>query len=364
MKLFPLIIITILYILTLTLYNFSLYKLLTDKEFGHQYYLILLYFLCEIFSFFHYFISKKEIMIGDINPYIVTTEMSPYLSISDLSNNISNNIGNNSEISNIRNNSDNSSITITSNNLSPNDSMDSDISTIPFIGIKCISFILSGFIDFLSKLFIYNGIKYMNQDSILRCLIEIIIVSLASFFILRLKNIYYSIIGLSIIIVYLLIFILSQKIKANIIGIVILSEGGFINSILYLVQYKFFIKGEQFIYRIVSWEGLYGTIFGLIFLILASLISCPFEQNNNNDNKDNDFAFTSFCNGNKIEESLITFLSAIKNNVGWFILYLISCLFYSFLGVFITKYINVIYRVSLDTFRMLFFIIAILIFNQ
>ena len=116
----------------------------------------------------------------------------------------------------------------------------------------------------------------MNQDSILRCLIEIIIVSLASFFILRLKNIYYSIICLSIIIVYLLIFILSQKIKANIIGIVILSEGGFINSILYLVQYKFFIKGEQFIYRIVYWEGLYGTIFGLIFFFLLSFISCFF----------------------------------------------------------------------------------------
>ena len=367
MKTLSLLIITIIYLITLSLYNFSLYKLLTDKDFGHQYYLIFIYFLCEIVSFVLFFIPKRReiIITGDINAYIVITEMNASLSISDISNNniISNNIVNNSSISNIRKNSDNSSISITSNNISSNGSIDSNISKIPFVGIKCISFILSGFLDFLSKLFIYNGIKYMSQDSILRCLIEIIIVSFFSFIILKLNHIYYSIIGLLIIILYLLIFIISNKAKVNLHGILILCEGGLINSIQYLIQSKFFLKGEKFIYRIVSWEGLYGTIFCSLFLIVASFISCPFEQNEKDD-KYNDFPLTSFCNGNKLEEYLIAFLSEIKNNIAWFILYSISCIFYSFLGVFITKYINVIYRVSLDAFRMLFFIIVLLIINK
>ena len=173
MKIFLFVLVTVFYLIVLTLYNYSLYKLLTSKNFGHQYYLILIYFLCELFSFFDYFISKKrEIIIGDINPYIVTTELSYSLSISDISNNNISNIGNSSSISNIRNNSDNSNLSMTSNNLSSNGSIDSNISKIPFIGIKCISFILSSFLDFLSKIFIHNGIKYMHQDSILRCIIE------------------------------------------------------------------------------------------------------------------------------------------------------------------------------------------------
>ena len=361
MKIFVFTLITVIYLVVLTLYNYSLYNLLTNENFGHQYYLILIYFLCELFSFFDIFISKKrEIIIGDINPYIVTTELGYSLSISDISNNNISNIGYSSSISNIRNNSDNSSISITSNNLSSNGSIDSSISKIPFIGIKCVSFILSGFIDFLSKLFIYNGIKYMYQDSILRCLVELLIVSLGSLFLLKLKNYYYTIIGLSIIVLYLLLFIIFHKAKENGTGTLLLLEGGLSNSILYLIQSKFFFKGEHYIYRIVSWEGFYGSIFSLLILILASIISCPFEKS---DYTKNDFDFYSLCNGNKLENDFLSFASGIKSNIGWFIAYLFSCIFYSYLGVFITRYINVIYRVSLDSFRMLFFIITLLIFN-
>lgn len=368
MKLFPLLIITFIYLIILTLYNFSLYKLLTNEEFGHQFYLILIYFLCEIFSFFHYFCSYKDIIIGDISPYIESTEMSGFLSISEISNNNNINInlsnfGNNSDISNIRKNSDNSNITINSNNnISSDETSESDIETVPFIGIKSISFIITGFLDFLSKMFIYNGIKYMYQDSILRCLIEMLIVSFGSLIILKLKNtyVYYSLIGLSMIILYLIFFIISHKVKANSIGILILSEGGILNSIQYLIHSHFFIKGERYIYRIIAWEGLFGSIFSFIFLIIASIITCPFEPND----KNNDFAFKSFCNGITFEDSLITFFSNIKNNLVWFFIYLISCIFYSFLGVFIIRYVNVIYRVSLDSFRMLFFIIIVLIISK
>lgn len=360
MKIFLFLLITVFYLIVLTLYNYSLYKLLTSENFGHQYYLILIYFLCELFSFFDYFISKKrEIIIGDINPYIVTTELSYSLSISDISNNNISNIGNNSSISNIRNNSDNSSLSMTSNNLSSNGSIDSNISKIPFIGIKCISFILSSFLDFLSKIFIYNGIKYMYQDSILRSIIELLLVCLGSLFLLKIKNYYYAIIGLSIIVLYLLIFIISHKANGNGTGTLLLLEGGLLNSIQYLIQSKYFYKGEHYIYRIVSWEGLYGSAFSLLILIIASIISCPFEKSDKNNN----FDFYSLCNGNKLENNFLSFISEIKNNIGWFIAYIISCIFYSYLGVFITRYINVIYRVSLDAFRMLFFIIILTILN-
>ena len=189
MKILPLIIITTIYLIVLCLYNYSLYKLLTNKNFGHQYYLILIYFICECFSIIYYFIPRKgEIIIGDINPYILTTELTASLSISDISNNNISNIYNysNSNISNTRNNSDNSCVS--DNNLSNLNSEDSNISKIPFVGIKCVSFILSSFLDFLSKLFIYHGIKYMNQDSILRCVFEILIISCGSKIILKLKN--------------------------------------------------------------------------------------------------------------------------------------------------------------------------------
>lgn len=360
MKIFLFVLVTVFYLIVLTLYNYSLYKLLTSKNFGHQYYLILIYFLCELFSFFDYFISKKrEIIIGDINPYIVTTELSYSLSISDISNNNISKIGNSSSISNIRNNSDNSSLSMTSNNLSSNGSIDSNISKIPFIGIKCISFILSSFLDFLSKIFIYNGIKYMYQDSILRSIIELLLVCLGSLFLLKIKNYYYAIIGLSIIVLYLLIFIISHKANGNGTGTLLLLEGGLLDSIQYLIQSKFFYKGEHYIYRIVSWEGLYGSAFSLLILIIASIVSCPFEKSD----EDNNFDFYYLCNGNKLENNFLSFISGIKNNYGWFIAYIISCIFYSYLGVFITRYINVIYRVSLDAFRMLFFIITLIILN-
>ena len=369
MKLLPFLLITIIYLIILTLYNYSLYKLLTDENFGHQYYLILIYFLSELFSFFYYFYSKKRgLIIGDINPFIVATELTASLSISDISNN--NNFSNfgNSSLSNIRTNSDNSSIDIMSNN--SNDSMDSNITTIPFVGIKCVGFTLSSFFDFISKLFIYNGIKYMHQDSILRNIIEIIMVSVGSLYILKIKNIYYLLIGLSIIVLYLFIFFVSHKIKANINGIILLLEGGLINALQYLVHSNFFLKGEQFIYRIVSWEGIFGSIFSFLILIISINISCPFEQNDDNNNsvinneKENSFHFNSLCNGNRLEDGLSVFFTDVKNSVGWFITYIISCMFYSFFGVLITKYINAVYRVSLDSFRMLFLIIVLLFFNK
>ena len=369
MKLLPFLLITIIYIILLTLYNYSLYKLLTSENFGHQYYLILIYFLSELFSLFYYFCSKKRgIIIGDINPFIVTTELTASLSISDISNNNNfSNIGN-SSISNIRSNSDNSSIDIGSNN--SNDSMDSNITTIPFVGIKCVSFTLSSFFDFLSKIFIYNGIKYMHQDSILRCIIEIIMVSVGSLYILKIKNIFYLLIGLIIIILYLFIIFISHKSKTNINGIILLLEGGLMDSIQYLVHSNFFIKGEQFIYRVISWEGIFGSIFSFLILIITINVSCPFEQNDdNNDNviineKDNSFQFNSLCNGNKLENNIFSFFSDIEKNIVWFLLYIFSCMLFSFFGIFITKYINAVYRVSLDSFRMLFFITVLLFFNK
>ena len=359
MKLFPLILITISFLIILTVHNFCLYKLLTNEDFGHHYYLILIYFICEIFSFFFYFISKrKDIIIGDINPYIVTTEMNASFSVSETSNNNISNIS----ISNIRNNSD-SSISITSNNISLDDSIDTNISKIPFIGIKCVSFLISSFLDFLSKIFIYNGIKYMHHDSISRNLIELLIIILGNHIILKLrKSFYYSIVGLVIIIIYLLIFIIAKNVKDNFTGSLLLIEGGLMNSIQYLMQSKFFLKGEQFIYRVVSWEGIYGTIFSFLTVIIASVIECPFEEEDNYS--DNNYTFNSFCNGKNLEGNLLSFLSDIKNNLGWFIFYIISCILYPFLGVFIIKYINVVYRVSLDSFRMLFFIIIMIIVQK
>ena len=161
----------------------------------------------------------------------------------------------------------------------------------------------------------------------------------------------------------MLIYCVSSKIKGNPLGIFLLTEGGILDSIQLLIQIKYFSKGELYIHRIIFWEGVYGSIFSILTLISLPFIACPFKKDNQIE-QNNYFNYHSFCNGDNLEDKLLLFFSGIKNNVIWFIIYLISCLFYSFLGVFIIKYINAVYKVSIDTLRMFFFIIVLHINNK
>ena len=55
-----LIFLTIIYFLLSLLFNYSLYPLLMENEYNDQYFLIFIYFLSDIFSFFFLIIAKKK----------------------------------------------------------------------------------------------------------------------------------------------------------------------------------------------------------------------------------------------------------------------------------------------------------------
>lgn len=372
--------ITIIYMLILFLYNYSLYKLLTFKSFGHQYYLIFIYFFAEIFNFILYwFFKKKDIIIGDIHPYIYC-EMSDDMALNEISNQTTSNITNtNNELQNSHNSGEIINTSNTSSNLSLSNS---DIiysnSIIPYVAVKINSFVLSGFLDFVSKIFIFNGIKYMHQESIIRCLIELVLLSIGSKYCLNAKisNILlYLSIGILMIVIYIILYFLYPIIKEQYFGFLLFGEGAVLTCAQYLLHVKFFQKGELYILRIVSWEGIFGTIFSAILVFASIYLECPFLNNTtyhiDKDKSsvdkmpiDNNTEYLFFCNGNTLESNLMDFFGDLQYRWGWFLFYFLSCLFYSFIGVFITKSINVVYRVSLDTCRMMLFIIIGIVFNK
>lgn len=68
----------------------------------------------------------------------------------------------------------------------------------PFIGMKWPSFIFPAIFDFLSKFFIFHGLKILESDIIFRAIIELIIVFIFSKLMLQSKYNNFSIVGVII----------------------------------------------------------------------------------------------------------------------------------------------------------------------
>ena len=350
MRVFPLIIITFLYLIIVSIFNYSSYSLLTSSSFGHQYYLIIIYFLSETLAVVCFFIPKKdEIFIDDQLGPLTTNLNATFASTSEIPQNTNpnNSITNVTGINNSNNYNNNTTINYT----------ETIESVRPFVGMKWISFIIPSLIDFISKLCLFNGIKYMKKDLIFRCIIEIIIGMIASKLIynypIKCYALFSSFIILCILVMSFIYFQISRYMpslfsdKEELTGIIFIIIGEILESSQFVIQALFFQTGEPFFYRTLSYEGVYGSILSIFTLFITMLCSCPYNNDNNLD---------SFCNGDSLEKGMGNFFSDIAKNYKWFIFYFFSCIFNSFIGVFITKHISLIYRMTIESCKIFFYI--------
>ena len=195
MRIFPLIIIPLIYLIVVTIFNYCFISLITNKTFGHHYYLILIYFILESLSVICFLIPKKkeEIIIDNqLGPLSTHNLNSTMTTTTEIRQNSFQNSNTNDNLSAMNNSNNNSTLNYS----------ESEVSVRPFVGMKCISFIIPSLLDFLSKIFIFNGIKYLEKDNIFRCILELIIGIIGGKLMNKLTTKFYTLLG-PLIILYL-----------------------------------------------------------------------------------------------------------------------------------------------------------------
>jgi len=349
MKINTLIIITVIYLILSILFNYSIFQLLIINKSNDQYFLIFIYFLSEVFAFLFYFLPKSK-------DKIISYTLGPII-ISDESMNISN-----TSIS------DNN---ITTNNITTSfNATDSQMSTMqPFVGMKWISFLVPSIFDFLSKFCIFNGLKMIGNEIILRSIVELVIVLSLSKIVLKSQYKKFSILGVLIILFGLIIsafyYHLSKSIKLyfdndsyGLLGMFLCVLGEIFGGIQLFFQVKYFKIGEKYSYREIAWEGLFGLIFSFLFFELSLIIPCSNENNNDENNTEIHKIFL-YC----YRDSLPPFkflLSNIKNNIAWNIIFFLFSMFYNLFGVILIKYIGEVYKAAINVSRISIILLLIM----
>lgn len=349
MKINTLIIITVIYLILSILFNYSIFQLLIINKSNNQYFLIFIYFLSEVFAFLFYFLPKSK-------DKIISYTLGPII-ISDESMNISN-----TSIS------DNN---ITTNNITTSfNATDSQMSTMqPFVGMKWISFLVPSIFDFLSKFCIFNGLKMIGNEIILRSIVELVIVLSLSKIVLKSQYKKFSILGVLIILFGLIIsafyYHLSKSIKLyfdndsyGLLGMFLCVLGEIFGGIQLFFQVKYFKIGEKYSYREIAWEGLFGLIFSFLFFELSLIIPCSNENNNDENNTEIHKIFL-YC----YRDSLPPFkflLSNIKNNIAWNIIFFLFSMFYNLFGVILIKYIGEVYKAAINVSRISIILLLIM----
>jgi hypothetical protein len=351
-KSIPLIILVLLYLFFSSVFNYSLYCLSMENN-NHQFYMITIYFMGEIISFILFLLPFKQKIFLDYKAEPIN--MSP------------NNSNNNSSLS-----GDDSSLNI-DDEFENNDSSEIDNERYfnfehPFIGLKPISFLIPGLLDFFSKFLIINGINILNTDSLFRpvfCLLFTIIFSkiLLKINIDKSTKIGYLLIIISLIILALYYQFFEQVhklyLESNIIiGLSFFLVAELLSCFKNILQAKYFIIGDIHFFRIVAFEGLFGFILSVIILILAINLNCPLSIDNKYKN--------IFCNGKKIESDLFKTINDIKSNnkTKWALFYLSCPLFYSLFGALFSKYNGIMSRVSIEYCGICFWIVELAIINN
>lgn len=333
--------ISFIYLLLSTLFNFIVYQLIIKNHFPQRYFLIVIYFLGELFSFISFFMHKSK-------PNFLDVRVGPIINNEERITSISEN-----KLSFTENTTYNYS---TSVNLS-----ETEISTTtePFVGMKCISFLLPGLFDFLSKFLIFNGLFLLDSELILRSIIEIILALLIGKIVLKYSFDKLSIIGSFIIFLGLLISFIYYQIKKTIpglyysnsstIGVVFCIFGEIFGMIQYLFQSKYFKTGEKYFFREVAWEGFFGFIISIILFLLSLVYTCPKSDENSNNKYSHRNVICSYS-----ENPFSDLIEEINNNIIWNILFLLVSMFFSIFGVILIRYNSIIYRSAIDVCKIPF----------
>ena len=360
MKNNTLLLISILYLSLSIIFNYGIFRLLIIDEFKNQYFLIFIYFLSEIISFIFFFFpkSKDNIISNALGPIIINEGSFDISLISGNENNLSNNL------TTSLNATDNNLTNNVTTSLNATETRLSSLQQQPFVGMKFISFLIPGILDFLSKFFILNGIKLIGNEIIFRSIIQLLTILCLSFFLLKSKYINFSMKGVYVILGGLFSSFLyshfTKKLKLyfnldshGIIGAILCFIGEIFASFQIFFQKKYFNIGEKYCHREIAWEGLFGLIISFIFFGLSLLIHCPDENNDSIKNK-----FFYCYDSSQIPFTFL--LNNIKNNLIWNLLFFLVSIFYNLIGTILVKYIGEVYRVAVDVGRISIIVFLIL----
>ena len=342
-----LILITFVYFSLSILFNYGLYPLLITNKYSDQYFLIFLYFLAEIFSFFFLLYVKKneKKIVSAFGLKIGSEESINFSSLSETNGGMTTAV--------------NVSDTIVS-------------SMQPFIGMKWPSFLFPALFDFLSKFFILNGLKIMENDIILRAIVELLLVFSFSKLILQSTYNSFNLVG-SIIIFLSLIFVcfycqISKNIQLyfeyniySTIGMLLCILGEIFGAIQIFFQVKYIKIGEKHCCREIAWEGVFGLIISYIFFQF-SLWFPSYETNyNNNEILNKKFWY---CLKDETYSAIPYLFSNIKTNIIWYFLFFLVCILYNLIGNIISKYIGEVYRSSINVGRLSIIIFLVLFIHN
>lgn len=342
-----LILITVVYFSLSLLFNYSLYPLLITNEYSDQYFLIFIYFLSEIFSFFFLIFSKKneKKLVSTFGPVLGVEESVNFSTLSETYNNMT-----------------------TSINIS-----DTIISAMqPFIGMKWPSFFFPALFDFLSKFFIFNGLKILENDIILRAIVELLLVFSFSKILLQSTYNRFSLVG-SIIIFLGLIFVcfycqISKNIKLyfeynnySTIGMLLCIVGEIFASIQIFFQVKYIRIGEKHSCREIAWEGVFGLIISFIFFQFSLWFPSYASDYSESEKLGKKFWY---CLKDETYSAIPYLFTNIKNNIIWYFIFFLVCILYNLTGTIISKYIGEVYRSSINVGRFALIIFLVLFIHN
>lgn len=353
-KSIPLILLAFAYLFISCIFNYSLYSM-SKEHYIHQYYMIVIYFFGEINSFLLFLLPlKKEYFLDyKLGPII----FSPTNSNNNISSSISESEGDDALIEGDFENNNSSEIEYErSFNLEQ-----------PFIGLKSISYLIPGLLDFCSKLLIINGIHILTTDTIFRPVFCLIFTMSLSKIILKINIDTSTKIGYFLIIISLVLtgifyqYIGSVKdlfLESNVIfGISLFLLGELLSSFQYILQAKYFMIGDIYFFKVVAFEGLFGFILSIILLLFAINYDCPFQSKS----QYNYF----FCNGKNLESDLFKAIIDLKSKERiWAISYFFSPLLYSLFGALFIKYNGIISRVAIHCCGISFWIFSLAVLKN
>ena len=342
-----LIFLTIIYFILSLLFNYSLYPLLMTNKYNDQYFLIFIYFLSEIFSFLFLIIAKKKekkltVVFG---PIIGIEESINFSSLSETYNNIT-----------------------TSVNIS-----DTIVSSMqPFIGMKWPSFFFPALFDFLSKFFIFNGLKILENDIILRAIVELILVFSFSKILLHSTYNRFSVVGSIIIFISLIIICFYCQISKDIklyfeynnystVGMLLCIIGEIFSAIQIFFQVKYIRIGEKHCCREIAWEGVFGLIISYVIFQFSLLF--PSYETDYSENEKLSEKFW-YCLKDDSYLAIPNLFDNIRENFIWYFAYFLSSLFYNLIGTLISKYISEFYRSTINVGRLAIIMFLVLFIHN
>ena len=347
MKRNALILITFIFFSISTLFNYSLYPLLISNDNSNQYFLIFIYFLSELISFLFLLYSKK-------NDKKLSTTLGTvaWVEESMVNSSLSETYNNNSTTMNL------SQTKISTNQ--------------PFIGMKCVSFILPSIFDFFSKFCIFNGLKILENDIIIRDIVELLIIFFFSKILLHSLYIRFSILG-AIIIFCSLIFVcfycqISKDIKLyfnynndGIIGMLLCLAGEIFICIQTYFQLKYIKIGEKYCSREISWEGVFGLIISYIVFQISLIFPC-YEA----DYTDDQILKKKFwyCVKDNTHSPFKNLFNNLREKIIWYLVYFLTCVFNNMIGLIISKYIGEVYKSTVCISRLSIIMLIVLIVHN